>query len=130
MTIMNDKKNLILIIDDDSRNIYALSAVLKAKGYGCITAQNVNDGIKLLEENPQTGLVLMDIMMPDIDGYEAIAMIKAKEDYKNLPVIAVTAQAMNGDKERCIQAGAWDYISKPVNVNKLMTSINKFIINE
>ena len=116
---------LILIIDDDSRNIFALSLVLKARGYKTVSALNVKDGIALLEKHPDIGIVLMDMMMPDIDGYEAIKLINANDSYKDLPIIAVTAQAMQGDEQRCIDAGAWGYISKPVNIDKLISVMEK-----
>jgi CheY-like chemotaxis protein len=107
----------ILIIDDDARNTFALSAVLRARGYNCITAGSALQGIAFLRGSGDIGTVLMDMMMPEMDGYEAIPLIKKQH---NVPVIAVTAQAMSGDREKCIQAGADDYISKPVDVDKLL----------
>lgn len=116
---MSQKKN-ILIIDDDSRNIFALQAVLKAKGYNCLSAISAKDGIELLLHDREIGIVLMDMMMPDMDGYEAIAAIRKTDTISQIPVIAVTAQAMVGDKKKCIDAGARDYVSKPINVDALM----------
>jgi two-component system cell cycle response regulator DivK len=113
----------ILIIDDDSRNIFALKAVLKAKKYECITANSAKDGIDALNSDSSIGIVLMDMMMPDMDGYEAIKHIRQSQQLKNKPVIAVTAQAMLGDKERCIEAGADGYISKPINIDELMKQL-------
>src|SRR5688572_11346781 len=100
----------ILIIDDDNRNIFALNATLKAKGYDCLSATSAQQGIAFLNEQNHVGIVLLDMMMPDMDGYEAIPLIKSKH---NIPVIAVTAQAMLGDREKCLNAGADDYVSKP-----------------
>ena len=116
---MSQKKN-ILIIDDDSRNIFALQAVLKAKGFNCLSAISAKDGIDLLLHDREIGIVLMDMMMPDMDGYEAIAAIREIDAISQIPVIAVTAQAMVGDKEKCMDAGARDYVSKPINVDALM----------
>ena len=120
-------KKEILIIDDDSRNIFALSAVLKAKKYDCVSALNAVDGLKILCSNKNIGVVLMDMMMPEMDGYEAIAKIKSDEKLRNIPVIAITAQAMAGDREKCLAAGAEDYISKPVDVDQLINVLNKLI---
>ncbi|WP_034691186.1 response regulator [Kaistella palustris] len=121
-------KKEILIIDDDSRNIFALSAVLKAKKYGCVSALNAVDGLKMLNTNTNIGVVLLDMMMPEMDGYEAINKIKGNGQLKDIPVIAVTAQAMAGDREKCLAAGADDYISKPVDVDQLLTVLNNLNI--
>ncbi len=109
----------VLIIDDDNRNIFALTAVLKAKGYQCLSAPFAEEGLQLLAGHPEIAVVLMDMMMPGMDGYEAIAKMKEHPDLNKIPVIAVTAQAMVGDRERCIEAGAVGYVSKPINVDKL-----------
>lgn len=113
----------ILVIDDDARNIFALVATLKARGYQCVAAPGAQEGINMLHEGTDIGIVLIDMMMPDMDGYEAIPLIKATH---NLPVIAVTAQAMAGDKEKCLEAGADSYISKPIDVDKLMYILNNY----
>ncbi len=123
---MNEKKE-ILIIDDDSKNIFALSAVLKARKYSCLSALSAKEGLSLMEQNPNIGAVLMDMMMPEMDGYEAIVRMKADENLKNIPVIAVTAQAMTGDREKCLEAGADGYISKPVNVDELLQLLNQIM---
>ena len=107
----------ILIIDDDARNTFALSAVLRAKGYDCITASSAQQGIAFVKGSDDIGIVLMDMMMPDMDGYQAMPLIKMQYD---IPVIAVTAQAMTGDREKCLAAGADEYISKPIDVDKLL----------
>src|SRR5689334_2250583 len=95
----------VLIIDDDSRNIFALSAVLKAKGYHVVSALSAVEGITRLKNNKSISVVLLDIMMPDMDGYQAIAAIRASEQISRIPIIAVTAQAMVGDREKCLDAG-------------------------
>jgi len=117
----------ILIIDDDSRNIFALTAVLKAKGYNCLSAVSAQQGLDILNTDQEIGVVLMDMMMPDMDGYQAIAKMKENEELKEVPVIAVTAQAMVGDRERCLNAGADGYVSKPVNVDELMLLLKNHI---
>jgi len=117
----------VLIIDDDNRNIFALTAVLKAKGYQCLSALFAEDGLQLITQHPEIAVVLMDMMMPGMDGYEAIAKMKTTPELQGIPVIAVTAQAMVGDKERCLQAGAVGYISKPVNVDNLVKLISQYI---
>ena len=122
-----DKKKDILIIDDDSRNIFALAAVLKSKRYTCLSASSAADGFDILSKRKDIGVVLMDMMMPDMDGYEALGKMRENEKMKNIPVIAVTAQAMTGDKEKCIEAGANGYVSKPINVEELEKLLNHLI---
>ena len=124
--MMNTEKE-ILIIDDDSRNIFALTAVLKAKKYQCISAVSAVKGLELLEENKNIGAVLMDMMMPAMDGYEAIGKMKSNTALQKIPVIAIPAQAMTGDREKCLEAGADGYISKPVNVDELLVLLKKLI---
>lgn len=121
---MNQKN--ILIVDDDSRNIFALTAVLKSKGFNILSSTSATEGLKLLEKNKGINIVLMDIMMPDMDGYEAISQIRSNPSVSNVPVIAVTAQAMVGDREKSLQAGANEYISKPVDVDVLLNLLNKY----
>ena len=123
---MNKKKD-ILIIDDDSKNIFALAAVLKSKKYACVSAYTAAAGFEILSKEKNIGVVLMDIMMPEMDGYEAIGKMKETEGLKNIPVIAVTAQAMPGDREKCIEAGASGYIAKPINVDELEKLLNHLI---
>jgi len=108
----------ILIVDDDSRNIFALSAVLRARNYHCITASDAQQGLQKLAEHPAIAVVLLDMMMPDMDGYEAIAAIR-NSAHGSIPIISVTAQAMAGDRERCMGAGADGYVSKPIDVDYL-----------
>ncbi len=116
-------KKRVLIIDDDARNIFALTATLRAKGFDCLSADSAQQGMAFLADSNDFFVVLMDMMMPDIDGYEAIPMIHKKYD---IPVIAVTAQAMAGDREKCLRAGADDYISKPIDVDKLLAILNVY----
>jgi two-component system cell cycle response regulator DivK len=120
-------KNRILIIDDDNRNIFALTAVLKAKGYQCVSAAGAEEGIDLLLKDRDISVVLMDMMMPGMDGYQAIEKINESPELGGIPVIAVTAQAMLGDRERCLNAGAVGYISKPINVDDLTELLTKYI---
>jgi CheY-like chemotaxis protein len=119
-------QKLILIIDDDNRNIFALKAVLKAKGFDCLSAISAQEGFSVMEKHDNVAIVLMDMMMPDMDGYQAIAAMKKSAKMQNIPVLAVTAQAMVGDKERCLSAGASGYVSKPIDVDELLIQIEKF----
>jgi CheY-like chemotaxis protein len=111
----------VLIVDDDIRNIFALTGALEQHGITVLNAENGKDGLEALKNNPGIDVVLMDIMMPELDGYDTIRIIRRLDEFKNLPVIAVTAKAMKGDREKCIEAGASDYISKPVNIEQLLS---------
>ncbi len=122
-----DQNKVILIVDDDQRNIFALRLTLKAKGYQVLSSTTAQEAIQLLESNQDIVLVLMDMMMPEIDGYEAIRLIRDSSFIDQLPVISVTAQAMSGDREKCLAAGAQSYISKPIDVDKLMGEIERLI---
>ena len=122
---MADSK--ILIVDDDNRNIFALSAVLKSKGYKCVSATGGEEGLDLLKKEKGIAVVLMDMMMPGMDGYQAMAEMNGHPELKDIPVIAVTAQAMVGDRERCINAGAVGYVSKPINVEELTRLLTQYI---
>lgn len=117
----------ILIIDDDNRNVFALSAVLRAKGFECLKASGMEEAFHLLTHEHDVAVILLDMMMPDIDGYAAIPLIRARETTRATPIIAVTAQAMKGDRERCLEAGADGYISKPVNIDELLKLMNDLI---
>lgn len=119
--------NKILIVDDDNRNIFALSAVLKSKGYKCVSATGGEEGLDLLKKEKGIAVVLMDMMMPGMDGYQAMAEMSGHPELKDIPVIAVTAQAMVGDRERCINAGAVGYVSKPINVEELTRLLTLYI---
>jgi CheY-like chemotaxis protein len=122
-----NKKNSILVIDDDARNIFALSLVLRSRGYAVMSASSAGDGIELLRTNKSIGIMLLDMMMPDMDGYQALALIRNDETLKDFPVIAVTAQAMPGDKEKCLLAGATNYISKPIDMDKLQAILVQYV---
>jgi CheY-like chemotaxis protein len=115
---MNKKR--LLIIDDDSRNIFALENTLRAKSFDCLSCLSAEEALKLLESDEHIDAVLIDMMMPEMDGYEAIPLIKKIPLRESTFVIAVTAQAMTGDREKCLEAGADAYISKPVDVDKLL----------
>lgn len=119
-------KKKILIVDDDNRNIFALTAMLRSKGFDCVSSISAKDAIEVLNGTGHVDAVLLDMMMPDMDGYEAIPNIKRIQKLKHVPVIAVTAQAMTGDKEKCLEAGADDYISKPIDVDKLLHVLAKY----
>ena len=110
----------ILIVDDDLRNIFALTSALETHDMNLTLAENGRKGIEALRANPDVELVLMDIMLPEMDGYQAMRAIRKMLQYRELPVIALTAQAMKGDRERCIEAGATDYIAKPVEIDQLL----------
>lgn len=114
-----DKKK-VLIIDDDARNIFALSAVLKARSFECLSCSSAEEALVLLQGEQTVDFILIDMMMPEMDGYEAIPLIKKIPSRHSIPVIAVTAQAMVGDREKCLRAGADGYISKPVDIDKLL----------
>lgn len=119
------KVKLVLIIDDDNRNIFALRLALKSRGYQSLSCNSAQEGIALLDTNRDIEIVLMDMMMPDMDGYEAIQVIKSSQIYGDIPVIAVTAQAMQGDREKCIEAGAREYVPKPINLDRLISIIEQ-----
>jgi CheY-like chemotaxis protein len=111
----------ILVVDDDVRNIFAITSALEAHHANVLYAENGRDGLAMLEKTPDVDAVLMDIMMPEMDGYEVMKRIRAQVRFKQLPIIAVTAKAMRADREKCIQAGATDYIAKPVNIDHLLS---------
>ena len=111
----------VLLADDDMRNIFALSTAFESYDMNIEIANSGQEALDILERNEQIDLVLMDIMMPVMDGYEAIEKIRANKKFANLPIIAVTAKAMKGDREKTIAVGANDYISKPVDVDKLIS---------
>jgi len=117
----------VLIVDDDNRNIFALKAVLRAKGYDCLSTTAAQEGIDRLKKERDIAVVLMDMMMPDMDGYEAIANIKSDRELQHIPIVAVTAQAMQGDREKCLAAGADAYISKPIDIDALVRILDEHI---
>lgn len=97
-----------------------MSAVLKSRKFQCLSASGIQEGLDILKTGVQVDTILMDMMMPEMDGYEAIALLKQYPDYSPIPIVAVTAQAMAGDREKCLEAGADAYISKPVDIDKLV----------
>ncbi len=117
----------MLIVDDDPRNIVALSSVLQKYNIKIITAENGREAIEKVESTPKIDLVLMDIMMPEMDGYEATRQLRSMEQYKKLPIIAVTAKAMKGDRQKCLEAGASDYITKPVDRGQLLSLLRVWL---
>jgi signal transduction histidine kinase/HAMP domain-containing protein/CheY-like chemotaxis protein len=117
----------ILIMDDDGRNIFAISQILEARGVKVYYAENGETGLRILRENPDMDLVLMDIMMPQMDGWEATREIRKEERFKSLPIISLTAKAMTRDREKCFSAGASDYITKPVDPEKLLSLIHLWL---
>jgi CheY-like chemotaxis protein len=117
--VFKDKK--ILIVDDDVRNVFALTSVLEAHGMEVLYAENGKDGVELLRRTADIDLVLMDIMMPELDGYETTRLIRGDGEFGELPIISLTAKAMRGDREKAIAAGASDYITKPVDTDQLLS---------
>ena len=117
--VLEDKK--VLIVDDDVRNVYALTSALEDRGIEVLTAENGRRGVDVLQHQPGIDLVLMDIMMPDMDGYETTRAIRKIEGFRELPIIALTAKAMRGDREKSLAAGASDYITKPVEITQLLS---------
>jgi CheY-like chemotaxis protein/signal transduction histidine kinase len=116
-----------LLVDDDARNIFALSSVLERRGMKVLTATTGSEAVALVESNPQIAVVLMDIMMPQMDGYQTIGVIRQNPAFRRLPIIALTAKAMKGDREKCLEAGASDYLAKPVNTEQLLLAIRMWL---
>jgi len=117
----------VLIVDDDVRNIFALSSTLESYQMEVLYAEDGRDGVKLLQQNPDVDVVLMDIMMPEMDGYETMQAIRKIEKFASLPIIALTAKAMKADREKCIEAGASDYISKPLDIDQLLSMLRVWL---
>ena len=115
------ERSNILIVDDDARNIFALSSVLERRGMHVLTATTGNEAIARVDSTPDLAIVLMDIMMPGMDGYQTTQAIRANPEYGRLPIIALTAKAMKGDREKSIASGASDYITKPVDTDQLLS---------
>jgi HAMP domain-containing protein/signal transduction histidine kinase/DNA-binding response OmpR family regulator len=117
----------VLVVDDDARNIFALTTVLENQEMDVISATNGRQAIELLAGTPDIGVVLMDIMMPEMDGYETMREIRRRDEFRTLPILALTAKAMKGDREKCLQAGASDYIAKPVNTDQLLSLLRVWL---
>ncbi|WNJ73099.1 response regulator [Vibrio vulnificus] len=124
-SVLTGKK--VLLVDDDMRNVFALSSILEDKGMDIVIARDGLESLDKLKENPDIDVVLMDIMMPKMDGYEAMEEIRKQKVYEKLPVIALTAKAMKGDRSKCIEAGASDYLAKPVNTDKLLSMLRVWL---
>jgi CheY-like chemotaxis protein len=121
------KDKTVLLVDDDVRNIYSLTKALEVLQMKVITAMDGAEALNALKEHPETDVVLLDMMMPNLDGYETAKLIRGNKKWKDLPVIAVTAKAMTGDREKCINAGASDYITKPVDVDQLLSLLRVWL---
>lgn len=122
------ENKLVIIVDDNERNNFALRSYLEAMDVMVIIAENGQETISLLQDGTKPDIILLDMMMPVMDGYETLAVLKQDVSWNLIPVIAVTARAMKGDREKCLEAGAWDYISKPIDLNVLMDKITKWIV--
>jgi CheY-like chemotaxis protein len=117
----------VLVIDDDIRNVFALTSTLEQRGMKVVFAENGREGIERLHQHPNTDLVLLDIMMPEMDGYETARAIRSMTRFESLPIISLTAKAMKGDREKAINAGASDYITKPVDVDQLVSMMRVWL---
>jgi CheY-like chemotaxis protein len=117
----------VLLVDDDPRNIFALASALERRGMKVLTATTGREAIALIEQSTSLSIVLMDIMMPEMDGYQTIERIRQNKAYRRLPIIALTAKAMKGDREKCLEAGASDYLAKPVNTEQLLSALRMWL---
>jgi CheY-like chemotaxis protein len=126
VSVLAGKK--VLVVDDDVRNIFALSTVLEQHGLQVVHAENGRTGIEMLLKTPGVDGVLMDIMMPEMDGYETMQAIRQIPEFRSIPIVAVTAKAMKGDRAKCIDAGASDYITKPVDLEQLFSVLRVWLV--
>ena len=117
----------VLVVDDDVRNIFALSSVLERRGIAVLTAGTGREAIATLESTPDVAIVLIDIMMPEMDGFETMQVIRQNRTFRRLPIVALTAKAMKGDREKCLEAGASDYLAKPVNTEQLLSVLRMWL---
>ena len=117
----------VLVVDDDVRNIFALSSVLERRGMSVLTAGTGREAIATLESMPDVAIVLMDIMMPEMDGFQTMQVIRQNASFRRLPIIALTAKAMKGDREKCLEAGASEYLAKPVNTEQLLSALRMWL---
>ena len=117
----------VLVVEDDVRNIFALSSVLEPKGAKVEIARNGREALAHLKQKPGVDLILMDIMMPEMDGYETMQVIRQNVAFRRLPIIALTAKAMKGDREKCLEAGASEYLAKPVNTEQLLSALRVWL---
>jgi len=123
--VLSGKK--VLIVDDDIRNIFALTSVLEWHNMQILSAETGRDAIAILQAEPDVDIVLMDIMMPEMDGLDTTRAVRKIPRFQNLPIVAVTAKAMKGDREKCIEAGAWDYLSKPVDTEQMLSVLRAWL---
>lgn len=125
---MNKLSNkYVLIVDDEERNLFALRSYLEAMDMNILTAGNGREAISILRETKRVDIVLLDMMMPVMDGYETLGLLGSDPTLRKIPVLAVTARAMRGDREKCLEAGAWDYVSKPIDMTLLIEKLNYWI---
>jgi CheY-like chemotaxis protein len=117
-----------LVVDDDIRNIFATTSVLEKQGMVVLSAENGHTAIEVLQATPDVDVVLMDIMMPGMDGYDTMRAIRRMPAFRGLPIVAVTAKAMKGDREKTIEAGAWDYLAKPVEPDRMLSVLRAWLI--
>jgi len=122
------KNKTVLIVDDDERNTYALISYLETMEMDVVMARNGSEALALLRKSPKTDIILLDMMMPVMDGFETLAALKENDKTKQIPVIAITAKAMKGDREKCIDAGAWDYVAKPVDMKLLIEKLTRWVL--
>ena len=121
------KGNTVLLVDDDVRNVFSLGSALKRYGITVVPARNGQEGIDNLAAHPEIDLVLMDMMMPVMDGYEAMRRIRSEARWRDLPIVALTAKAMKGDRQKCLDAGASDYVTKPVDMDQLTSVLRVWL---
>jgi CheY-like chemotaxis protein len=124
-TVLAAKK--VLIVDDDIRNIFAMTSILEPHQMQILSAETGKSALEILQATPDMDVVLMDIMMPDMDGYDTMRAIRKLAKFRALPIIALTAKAMKGDREKCIEAGASDYIAKPVDTEQLLSMLRVWL---
>jgi CheY-like chemotaxis protein len=117
----------VLVVDDDVRNIFALSSALERRGMTVLTASTGREALATLESTPDVAIVLMDVMMPEMDGYETMRAVRKNPAFRRLPIVALTARAMKGDREKCLEAGASDYLAKPVNTEQLLSVLRAWL---
>jgi CheY-like chemotaxis protein len=123
--VLRDRK--VLVVDDDARNIFALTSLLENHGMEVLSATNGRQAVEILKNSDNLNVVLMDIMMPEMDGYETMREIRREPRFRTLPILALTAKAMKGDREKCLEAGASDYIAKPVNTEQLLSLLRVWL---
>jgi CheY-like chemotaxis protein len=118
----------VLIVDDDIRNIFSLTSILEQHQMVALPAETGRQAIRILNESSDIDIVLMDVMMPEMDGLDTTRAVRQIQRFRDLPIIAVTAKAMKGDREKCIEAGAWDYLAKPVDPDELLATLRAWLV--